>query len=261
MSSPVQYTPRNLSLIDAVSAAKRTADAILRNNPLINAIIPGGVMSWIGNYTYTSGDKIRFLYIGEFFPADVNLGGIPQKGFVLTRDDSRQGNTYAFALYDHDPAGVHGGAGLRQTIHFNSGDGHGLWFEARAGGQEWPQVAIPMAPTGELVSAWSSTSQSSYYVLAESKFSVVGRELHARYWGAGVSGSAASFRVRVSNPVGTEIIGAVFSLVANSSNVTEETIDITAFRGQTVTVYLEGKIDSGAGRAHAAPITFLNYTT
>lgn len=259
MTSPQQYTPRDLSALDILQSSKRTADAILRNNPLTNARISHGLMVWVGNHVKTgSSDKVEFFWVGDFLPADTTMGGIPQKGVVMFRDDAT-GGQYAWALYDHDPGG--GGLGLRQTIHLRSGDGKRMHTEARHGGMQWPQSDIYMGATG-LILEWPSTDQGTFQTLSEGRVSVIGNHVVARYWAATSGGATGEWRVRVEGPSG-DIIGPLRTLGVNANTAFEDQLDVSIGRGDTFPIRLEARVTNGTGptgRARCAPISFRCYT-
>lgn len=259
MTSAQQYTPRDFTALDILGAAKRTADAILRTNPLTNAIISHGLMKWIGNHTKTaSSDKIEFLWIGDFFPPDSTMGGIPQKGVVMFRDDS-SGGQYSWALYDHDPGGD--SLGLRQTIHLQSGDGRRMYTEARHGGLLWPQSDIYMGVTSNDITQWASCSvgAASFQTVAEGRVSVVGNHVVARYWAATTDGAAGEWRIRIETPSG-DILGPTRSLGVNANTAFEDQLDVTLQRGDTRVIRLEARTTNSTGKARAQPISFRCYT-
>lgn len=259
MTSPQQYTPREYTALDTVQAAKRTADAILRSNPLTNAVISHGLMRWTGNHLTGSGAKIDHLWIGEFFPPDTSLGGIPQKGFSLVRDDST-GGTPAFQLYDHDPGG--GGLGLRQTIHLESLDDQRLMSEARTGGQQWPEENIVMGPLPRAFTEWTGTPitpDNAWWTLWEGRANVLGNQIVARYWAASTSGATSEFRIRFEG-IGGDVIGPVRTLGAGLDGVFEDTITVSADRGFTRTFRLEARTTNLTGRARMQYISARCYT-
>lgn len=261
MTSPEQYTPRDYSELDYIAAAKRVADAILRTNPLTNAVVSRGLMRWVGNHVDIDGDKINFLWIGDFLPADTTMGGIPQKGIVMWRDDSTgvgvNAGRQAFALYDHDPGG--GGLGLRQTIHWDSLDGKNLWRESRLGGQEFPHMNIPMGIAGTDTGKWPAVDSTTFFALLEGFTHVVGNTLYARFWTQTQSTAAGEFRVTVGYSGGT-IVGTVFPQAANFTVFREDTINIAAARGEMIQVKVEGRRTSGTGTVGAAPVSFRNFS-
>lgn len=261
MSSPEQYTPRDFSALDVVQAAKRTADAILRANPLVNAVVSHGLMVWKGNHVDNVGDKTDYLWIGDFFPADPTMGGIPQKGFVIRRDDSTssgvQEGTVVFAMYDHDPGG--GGLGLRQTIHWESLDQRNLWSESRQGGQAWPEFPIPMGPWGDNVGRWPSTSSGSLTVMWDGWANIVGRDLVAEYAIQGASGAAGEYLVRVFPNGGSPIDGPLRTHGAGGGAVFKDTIDVSSVRGETRRVQLLGRVTNATGNTTASVISFRSY--
>lgn len=261
MTSAEQYTPRNYSELDYVAAAKRTADAILRSNPLTNAVVSRGLMRWIGNHVDANGNKVNFLWIGDFVPADTTMGGISQRGVAMWRDDStsvevNQGRL-AFALYDHAPGD--GGLGLRQTIHVRSLDGKDLLNEARNGGQSFPRMPIPMGATG-LPANWITTQNAAFHTLSEGQCSVVGKHVMARYWTGCTADATGEFQVVVEWAGGGTASGPVHAVAASTTPVFEDYIDVSAARGQTITVKIQGHRTSGAGTCYTAPIAFANFT-
>lgn len=260
MTSPQQYTPRNITALDALLSARRVADQILRNNPLTNAVVSTGLMKWTGNHVKTVGpNKVDFLWIGDFFPADTTLGGIAQKGIVMYRDDST-GGTISFAIYDHDPGGD--SLGLRQTIHLSSGDGDPLLTEARHGGQQWPESNIAMGVVSQEITDWARTPVTptgAFVTLAEGRVNVVGNHLIGRYWAATLSGATGEFRIRVEGFAG-DIIGPLRSLGVSSNTVFEDQLDVSSERGETRTVRLEARTSNTTGFAYVAPVSFRCYT-
>lgn len=260
MTSPEQYTPRDLSALDALLAAKRTADAILRNNPLTDAVVSHGLMKWIGNHANIFGSgNVNFFWVGEFLPADPTMGGRPQCGVAMWRDDST-GGTLAFALYDHNPGGD--GLGLRQTLHFDGGDGKQLWQEARNGGQRWPQVNIAMGMTSANVSEWQKTlgTANNFQTIGEGRFSVLGNHVSARFWFGTIGGAAGEARVRIEVPGGTDIVGNTFTMGVNSNNAFEDKINVSSQRGNTVVIRFEVRTTNSTGQACGSVISFRNYT-
>jgi hypothetical protein len=257
MTSVEQYTPRDLTALDVIGAAKRTADGILRSNPLTNAVVSHGLMRWTGNHVQGAGpNKIDFLWIGEFFPADTTMGGIPQRGISMVRDDSTGGQS-AFALYDHDPGGD--GLGLRQTIHWGGLDAKRLYSEARHGGQQWPQSDIYMGSTPAIIDQWAKHGGGSFATLAEGRVSVVGNHVIARYWAATTDGAAGEWRVRIETPSG-DIIGPVNTLGVNTNTAFEDQIDVSSQRGDTRVIRLEARYTNATGFVRAMPISFRCYT-
>lgn len=132
------YTPRESTIVDAVAETRRIADQVMRNNPLVDAVIDQGLTRWRGNYGQD------FAWIGEFYPADRNLVDdygheLPQRGFNLNRDDP--GHNQAFSLYDFDPRA---GEALRQRIYMRDADGKSLFLEGFNGGRAFPDTPIVM---------------------------------------------------------------------------------------------------------------------
>jgi hypothetical protein len=131
-----KYAPRETNLVDAVAAAKRIADQIMRSNPLKDATIDGGLTRWTGNY----GGSL--VWIGEILPADQNqfdqYGHVkPQRGFVLQRDDP--GQNFAITMYDFDP---HAGVALNQRLQFFDVNGRRTWADAYNGGRAFPDAPV-----------------------------------------------------------------------------------------------------------------------
>lgn len=262
MSSPEQYTPRTPTALDVVKDAKRTADAILRSNPLTNAVVSEGLLRFVGNHVDVNGDKINFLWIGEFTPPDTTLGK-PQRGIVMWRDDSAgaavNDGVLAFALYDHDPGGD--SLGLRQTMHFNSVDNKALMLEARHGGFSFPRTNITMYEgSGTNRNRWPSITSTSFVTVFEGFVSCVGNNVYARYWVGTPAGTTAEFRVTASWGSGSAT-GATHSQGSATFGLEEYTLDVTGARGDAaMQVKVEGRVASGAGPVDFAPVSFVNYT-
>jgi len=259
VSSPVRYTPHSPDFIETLAYVQRVADSILRNNPLVNAVVSTGLMRWIGNHTDGGGNKINLLWIGGFLPADTSLpGSPPQRGVSLVRDDSTGGSS-AFALYDHDPSG---GGGLRQTIHVGGVDGERLFSEARQGGQQWPEDLIPMAPIGSNLLDWFATTDNSptWGTIYFGTYNGVGNLIHYMFGAACTNGCAANFRVRVSTQVG-DVFSSTHTLPVNGNNLFTGTVTLPADqRGFSNQINLEGQRTNGVGEARASPYTFRCYT-
>jgi hypothetical protein len=262
MTSPEQYTPRNYSELDWIAAAKRTADAIMRSNPLTNAVITKGLTQWRGNHVDVNGDKVEFLWIGDFLPPDPTLGNIPQKGIVFRRDDSTASGVndgrMAFALYDHDPGG--NGLGLRQTIHWDSLDGFPLYREAREGGQDWPEHPVPMGPWGNDTSKWPGTTVGTATILWIGWGNIVGKNLVAEYTGAGEGSATSEYWVEILTNGGPPIVGPVHGIGVGAFTSFKDEIDVSSIRGETRQVRLYGRVTGGAGRAAASAWSFRCYT-
>jgi hypothetical protein len=251
VTSPSYYTPQSPSVLDIVGYTQRVVDAILRNNPLHNASVDSGLMRWLGNYTNTDGSRINHLWIGEFYPADPNLpGDPPQRGFSLVRDDS-QGGQYAFALYDHNPSA---GDGLRQTIHFRSGDGEQLAIESRQGGWYYPEENVWMGSRDSDLALWPGTDSASYSTIYEGRVNVIGTHLRYRVWNACTGGAAGNFRFRVQTE-GGDLVSAVHSLPANANGVLDSELDIRSARGRVIPVYLEAQRTNGVGKVRSSVIS------
>lgn len=250
------YAPKSPSLVENIAYTQRVTEAILRNNPLTDATVSRGLIRWIGNYISGAGpDKINFLWVGEFFPADPNLGGVPQRGFSLVRDDSR-GGVSAIAMFDPNPTAS---PGLKQILFFTSGDGKRIFAEHRDGGQQWPQFPVPMNQTGASPSLWPTTTSATYVALAEGKASILGNQIHYRVWGATDTGATGDFRVRVVAP-GGDIVSVTHSLLANTNAVFDAFIDVTSARGTTCQIFFEAKRSNAVGNVRGTPIAVTSYT-
>lgn len=256
MTSPSYYTPSNPSALDTIGYTKRVVDQLLRNNPLHNAAVESGLMRWLGNYTSDGGGAINFLWIGEFFPQDTNLpGNPPQKGFSLVRDDSRGGRS-AVAMFDPNP-GV--GDGLKQALYLGGGDGQSLAAESRQGGWQFPEEGVPVYARDSDLALWSGTDAGAYSAIYEGRVSVVGRHVAYRVWDACTGGATGQFRLKVEAG-GTQVLGAVHTLPANANGVTDGTVDVSALRGQTASIYWEAQRTNGVGKARASIISLRCYS-
>lgn len=248
-----QYTPYPPSAIDNIKYAQQLADQIMRNNPLINAGIPSGLMKWFGNYTNPDGSKVNFLWIGEFLPGDPNLGGKPQRGFSLVRDD--QTHSSALALFDRTP-----GTPLVQTISIYGYDGQPILEESRnQSGQTFPYQQIPLNKTDGFNANYPKTSSTSIVSLMEGRFSGSGATLHYRVWGITDSGTTGQWRLRVVD--GATVILSPWNTLPSAGNViVDTTMDVSAIRGhKDVNIYLEAQTTGGAGFVYAQPIALSNY--
>lgn len=257
MTTPDYYTPRSPSGLDVVAYARRVVDALHRNNPLTDAVVDQGLIKWLGNYT-NSGDpnKINFLWIGEFFPADTNLGGIPQRGFSLVRDDAR-GGISAIAMFDSTPSA---GGGLRQQLFFTSGDGARLAAESRNGGWAWPAELIPLGPLGNDTLKWPGTQSGSFDTLWEGRVNVIGRHVAYRIFAANDNGATGEFRVRVEGP-GGDLVSTTHTVAVNVQEVLDSSFSVAAARGNTCTIRLEARRTNAAGTCRMTPITVRCYST
>lgn len=258
MTNPQQfYMPKNPDFLDSIGYTQRVVDAILRNNPLTDAVVSHGLIKWIGNYTNAGNpDKINFLWIGEFLPADTNLPGNPaQRGFSLLRDDSRGGRS-AIALYDPNPAA---GGGLRQQLLIGSGDGQRLIHEHRDGGWAYPETNVAMGERWSDLTRWPSITSGSFDTLAEGRCSVIGNRLSYRMFAATTNGASAEFRMKVVGFAG-DILGTTHTLGTNSNGVFDSFLDISSQRGTTVPVIWEARVTGGGGEARTSVISVRNYT-
>jgi len=132
------YTPRESTIVDAVAETRRIADQVMRNNPLVDAVISQGLTRFRGNY------GADFAWFGEFYPADRNLtdaygNELPQRGIIFVRDDPQHNS--AFQLYDFDPRA---GEALRQRIGMHDADGKPLLWEGWDGGRAFPDAPVVM---------------------------------------------------------------------------------------------------------------------
>lgn len=257
MTTPQVYAPRSPSILDTLGYTNRVVDAILRNNPLTDAVVSEGLVRWIGNYVSGGGpNKINFLWVGEFLPADTNLPGSPaQRGFSLVRDDSR-GGVSAIAMYDANPAG---GGGLKQTLFITSGDGDLLFREHRDGGWQWPEENVAMGTISNNIAQWAENGTGSYATIAEGRANIVGNRLHYRVFCATTNGATGDFQLRAEG-FGGDVIGPTHSLGVNSSNVFDSSVDISASRGRTITVRWEAKRTNGVGEARSQVISVRCFT-
>lgn len=257
MTSPAEtYAPRDPDYVDNIGYTERVVDQILRNNPLVNAVVSKGLARWIGNYVSGAGpDKINFLWIGEFLPADTNLGGVPQRGFSLVRDDSRGGRS-AIAMYDANPSG---GGGLKQCLFISSGDGKILMQESRDGGWNWPQDNVWMGALGSNTLNWIQTQSGTFDTIFEGRLNVVGNQVAYRIFAATTNGATGEFRLRVEG-IGGDVVGATHSLGVNASGVFDATVDVSASRGSTVTIRWEARRTNGVGEARSQVISVRCYT-
>lgn len=259
MSAPIRYTPHSPDFIETLAYVQRVADSILRNNPLINAVISRGLMKWVGNHLDTNGNPISFFWVGEFLPADITLpGSPPQRGIVMFRDDSTNG-ALAFALYDHNPGG---GGVLRQTIHLGGWNGERLFSESRNGGHEWPEGLIPMAPVGSDLLRWFGTDTNSptWGGIYTGNYNAIGNFIHYTFGAACTNGAAGNFRLRVSSFVG-DVFSATHTLPVNGNNVFTGTVAIPADQlGFSHQLNLEGQRTNGVGEVRVSPYTIRCYT-
>lgn len=256
MTSPQYYAPHNPNIVDAIQANKRITDAILRNNPLQDAIVSRGLIKWLGNYVSGGGpDKINFLWIGEFFPSDPNLGGIPQRGISMVRDDSR-GGVSAFAIYDASPGA---GGGLRQTIRITSGDGFPLATEHRYGGWEYPAHQVSFIPFTD-VSQWSGTTSGTEQILYVGHLTVLGNFLRGTVMGFCEAGTSGDVWLRFIGPSGTQDTPVINPPALGYASLPIN-LDIRLDRGDVnATVYIMGRRTGGAGRIAAIPQHIWNIT-
>lgn len=261
MSSPFNpYAPRDQSAVDVMQATRRAVDEMARSNPLQSAVVSSGLVKWIGNYTNsTNPDKVNFLWIGEFLPGDPAMGGRPQRGFSLVRDDSRQGVS-ALAMYDPTPNA--GGSGLRQILIMTSGDGKRLYEESRDGGQRFPEDNLWMGLIGDSASLWPGTTNPGFSTLWEGRVSIVGNRLKYRVFTYNDVGIASEARMRVELG-GGDAVGPTHSLGAGAQTVFDSEVDVSAGRGTTVTFRWEARCTAGSGgvnKTRASVISARCYT-
>jgi hypothetical protein len=243
-----QFTPYPPSMADNIAYTQQLADAIMRNNPLVNAVIPNGLMKWYGNYQNPDSSQVNFLWIGEFLPADPNMGGKAQRGFSLVRDDSTHSS--AISMLDPSP-----GVPLKQIVTISSYDNKPMLSESRnQGGISFPYQQIPMGRTDGISSAFPHTSNTTVSSLAEGRFSATGYQLHYRLWALTDSGVTAQVRVRVQDGA-TVVTGAWNSVPSAGNLIFDFNLDITPVRGnKDVNVFVEAQVLSGAGNVYCSPI-------
>jgi len=250
-----QSTPYPPSMVDNVQYAQKLVDSILRNNPLVNAVVPGGLMKWYGNYQNPDSTPVNFLWVGEFLPADPNMGGAPQKGFSLVRDDGTHSS--ALAMYDRSP-----GTPLVQTIGISSYDGQPMLDESRnQGGIRFPYQQIPTGRVDGQFTNYPKTSNTSVTALVEGRFSGTGKTMHYRIWGNSDSGTTGQVRINCTD--GATTVTSPWGSIPSAGNVIfDNTFDVSAFRGHTdVTVTMEGQRLSGTGFIYCSLIALSNYST
>lgn len=256
MTTPDYYSPRAPSGLDVLAYTRRVVDSLHRNNPLTDAVVSRGLIRWVGNYVNSGNpDKINFLWIGEFFPADTNLGGISQRGFSLVRDDSR-GGVSAVAMFDSNPSG---GGGLRQQLFITSGDNQRLAVESRNGGWTWPEELIPLAPMGNDTLKWPGTESGSFDTLWEGKFNVLGRHLAYRLFAANDNGASGEFRVRAETSAG-DLVSTVHTLGVNLQNVFDSSFSVAAARGTTASIRIEARRTNAVGACRITPVSLRCYS-
>lgn len=132
------YTPRESTIVDAISESRRIADQAMRNNPLVDAVISQGFTRFAGNYGQ------NYAFFGDFTPNDKNIVDEfgepqPQRGVHFERDDPQ--HNAAFSMYDFDPKV---GVPLRQRIYMHDADGHLMFGEGYNGGRAFPDTPIVM---------------------------------------------------------------------------------------------------------------------
>lgn len=250
-----QFTPYPPSMVDNVLYAQELADRIMRNNPLVNAVVPSGLMKWYGNYQNPDGSQVNFLWIGEFLPGDPNLGGKPQKGFSLVRDDSTHSS--ALALYDRTP-----GSPLRQIITLGSWDGQTIMDESRnQGGVAFPYQQIPTNRSDGQYTTFPKTASASPASLVEGRFSGTGCTLHYRIWGNSDAGVTGQVRIRCVDGA-LNVVGPWHAIPAAGNLIFDTTMDVTTLRGhRDINVLMEAQVLSGAGNVYCSLVVLNNYST
>lgn len=258
MSSPFNpYAPRDQSAVDIIQYARRAIDEMARSNPLQNAVVSSGLIKWIGNYTNSGNpDKINFLWIGEFLPADPDMGGRAQRGFSLVRDDSRGGRS-AIAMYDPSPDA--GNSGLRQVLIFSSGDGKRLFEESRDGGQRFPEENLWMGVIGDTTALWSATPNGTFATLWEGRASLVGNRIFYRVFCSNDTGVSSEHRMRVTLSSG-DVVSTTHTLGSGLQEVFDSSVDISAGRGETVPFRWESRVTAGVNKTRATVISARCYT-
>lgn len=238
-----QSTPFSPSALDTVLYAQNLADQIMRNNPLVNAIIPKGLMKWYGNYQNPDLSPVNFLWIGEFLPSDPNMGNRPQKGFSLVRDD--QSHSSAIVMFDHNP-----GTPLKQTLTISSYDNSPMLDESRnQGGWSFPSMMFPMYPNSVQLPAWpqrNSGSSDVYY----GQVSAVGHMIDVQWQMITDAGVSATFTLRADDGAGHVVTGTPHPATGGSNVGALDTLDISSMRGAKIlTVYGNLAITAGGGGA------------
>jgi hypothetical protein len=249
-----QFTPYPPSMVDNIAYAQQLVDQIMRNNPLINAVIPSGLMKWYGNYQNPDGSPVNFLWIGEFLPGDPNMGNKPQKGFSLVRDDGSHSS--AISMLDGNPA-----TPLRQTLTLSSWDLQPLLRESRtSGGVNFPRQQIPMNKTDGFTANWPKTNTTSVFAICEGRLSGTGNTLHYKLWAASDSGVTGQVRVRVTD--GSTTVVSPWGAVPSSGNVIfDSTMDITLLRGHLdANIFVEAQVLSGSGFVYCTPAAMSVYS-
>lgn len=253
-------TPRSPTLVDQVAEAQRVAESIARANPLYNAKIDGGLMVWRGNYAGSGGVADSLLWVGAFSPSDA-VKGVPQRGFALTRDDSK----HAAAFYMYDPQAASRGAGnpLRQRIFVRDADGNRMLTEATGGGYSWPVGQIPLYSSSLLFQTVrvdsggtlkgiplppgtvQGTSVNNYF---RGYGPMVGHRL--RFYGYAWSSGGAAFQVRFRCNFGDGVADYVSPWAAYAAGETRDFLWDIDFAGQNkvgriVSFYVEAQVTSG----------------
>ena len=261
MSAPFNpYAPHPPAAEEVIAYVRRAIDQLMRSNPLQNAVVSTGLIRWIGNYTNSGNpDKVNFLWVGEFLPADPDMGGRPQRGFSLVRDDSR-GGVSALAMWDPTPD--IGNSGLRQVLIMTSGDGQRLMEESRNGGQRWPESNVPMAPLGTDLGAWPGTTEAAFSTVWEGRINIVGNQVAYRVFCVNETGVSSEHRIRVEIP-GAEAVGATHTLGVGAQTVFDSTVNVAAGRGQTCAIRWEARRTAGVNpnTARSSVITMRCYST
>lgn len=244
MSAPFDsYAPHDPSVVEIIQNARRAVDEMTRSNPLQNATVNSGLITWLGRYPdFDTGDPIAYVWIGELYPADPVLGG-PQRTFVVTRDDTRGG---AFAILMYDPFPNIGGSGLKQVLIFRSGDGVRLMEESRDGGQRWPDMPIPMGAVGSATAAWpgSNSDTPTYQTVWEGRAPIIGNEIAYRVFCSNDTGVASEHRLRVELP-GGDAFSTTHVLGTGLQNVFDATMNVAAGRGGTYRIRWESRRTAG----------------
>lgn len=258
MSAPFNpYAPRDQTVVDVIMAARRAIDEMTRSNPLQSAVVSSGLIKWLGNYPNAgSSDPINFLWIGEFLPADPDMGGAAQRGFSLVRDDSR-GGISALAMYDPSPDAA--GSNLRQVLIMTSGDGVRMFEESRDGGQRWPEETMWLGPIGDDTNLWPGAASATFATLWEGRGSLVGNRLKYRVFCANGAGTSGEYRMRVSLASG-DVTGPTHTLGSGAQNVFDDEVDVAAGRGETVAIRWEARRTAGANKTRASVISARCYT-
>lgn len=230
------YMPRDTTLVDAVAETRRIADQLMRNNPLVDAVISQGLTKFQGNY----GED--FAWFGEFFPADRNLvddyGNVqPQRGISFVRDDPS--HNQAFAMYDFDPRA---GEPLRQRVYMRDADGRPLMLEGFNGGRAFPDSAIVMYQRESFESPTATWTSDRVVYSGEGDLTGTRVDFSAAYT-ASAADTISSF-LRLSG--GGVTINTPTTALSNSQNIAL-TVDVSTIAAVSNYINVEWHMWRSAG--------------